>query len=287
MISSVGLPVRVGPVPGRAEPRIDLADLSIRFRTGAEAIQSVSLSVADGEFVAIVGPSGCGKTTVLNAIAGLLDPAEVEQRGNIRLEGRPVLASDGKARPGLGYVFQRDALLPWRTVLGNVELGLLIRGMPRAERETRAHALIDMAGLTGFEHYYPHQISGGMRQRTSLVRTLAYEPSVILMDEPFGALDAQNRIILQDELLRIWERTRKTILFVTHDLAEAIVLAQRVIVMSKRPGRVTRVYDIALPAPRDPLELRGTRAFAELEATIWSSLRDEFRADRRERHTGS
>ena len=279
--------MRVGTVAGRAEPRIDLADLSIRFRTGAEAIQSVSLSVADGEFVAIVGPSGCGKTTVLNAIAGLLDPAEVEQRGSIRLEGKAVFASDGKPRPGLGYVFQRDALLPWRTVLGNVELGLLIRGMPRAERESRAHALLDMAGLTGFEHYYPHQISGGMRQRTSLVRTLAYEPSVILMDEPFGALDAQNRIILQDELLRIWERTRKTILFVTHDLAEAIVLAQRVIVMSKRPGRVTRVYDIALPAPRDPLELRGTRAFAELEATIWSSLRDEFRADRRERHTGS
>jgi NitT/TauT family transport system ATP-binding protein len=282
MVTTVG---SVGPdgsgASGRSPARIQIADLSIRFRAGAEAVQSVGLSVADGEFVAVIGPSGCGKTTVLNAIAGLLDPDEVQQEGTIRLDDKPVGATDGKARPGLGYVFQRDALLPWRTVLGNVELGLLIRGVPRAERESRARALMEMAGLAGFEHYYPHQISGGMRQRTSLIRTLAYEPTVILMDEPFGALDAQNRIILQDELLRIWERTRKTILFVTHDLAEAIVLAQRVVVMSKRPGRITRVFEIDLPTPRDPLELRGSRAFAELETTIWATLRDEFRADQR------
>ncbi len=266
--------------PGRpfaAERRIELEDLFIRFRTGADAVQSVSLGVSDGEFVAIVGPSGCGKTTMLNAIAGLLDPLEVEQRGAIRLSGAAVGATDGRSRPNLGYVFQRDALLPWRTVQGNVELGLLIRGTPRHARDERVRSLLAMAGLTGFEHYYPHQISGGMRQRASLVRTLAYEPSVILMDEPFGALDAQNRMILQGELLRIWERTQKTILFVTHDLTEAIILAQRVVVMSKRPGRITRVYDIDLPAPRDPLELRGSREFAELETTIWASLREEFR----------
>jgi NitT/TauT family transport system ATP-binding protein len=258
--------------------RIEIDDLSIRFRSGAEVLRSVGLSVGDGELVAIVGASGCGKTTLLNAIAGLLAPDEVVQTGTIRVDGKPV-GVGARARPELGYVFQRDALLPWRTVLGNVELGLLIRGMPRPRRETRVRELIEMAGLDGFEHYYPHQISGGMRQRASLIRTLAYDPPVVLMDEPFGALDAQNRIILQAELLRIWERTRKTILFVTHDLAEAIVLAQRVVLMSKRPGRVKRVYDVDLPAPRDPLDLRGTRAFADLEATIWQSLREEFRDD--------
>ncbi len=262
-------------------PRIAIDDLSIRFRSGVEAVRSVGLSVADGEFVAIVGPSGCGKTTLLNAIAGLLDPEGVEQTGAIRLDGTDVAPYGAGDRGDLGYVFQRDALLPWRTVLGNVELGLLIRGMPRAEREAKAAALLEMAGLAGFEHYYPHQISGGMRQRTSLMRTLAYEPTVVLMDEPFGALDAQNRILLQGELLRLWERTRQTILFVTHDLAEAIVLAQRVILMSKRPGRIVRAYEIDLPEPRDPLELRGARAFAELEATIWESLREQFRADGR------
>ncbi len=246
---------------------VELDRLGVRFRHGVEAVRDVTLEVADGEFVAIVGPSGCGKSTILNAIARLFDPREVEASGRIGVDGT-----------NLGYVFQRDALLPWQTLLQNVQLGLVIRGMPKAQRLERARALLDMAGLAGFEHYYPHQVSGGMRQRTALIRTLAYEPSVILMDEPFGALDAQNRMLLQNELLRIWERTRRTILFVTHDLAEAIVLAQRVVVMSRRPGRVKAVYDVTLPHPRDVFALRGDPEFARLEATIWGALREEFQA---------
>jgi NitT/TauT family transport system ATP-binding protein len=155
---------------------------------------------------------------------------------------------------------------------------MTIRGTPKAERLRRARELMLTVGLEGFESYYPHQVSGGMRQRAQLIRSLAYEPEAILMDEPFGALDAQNRMLLQAELLRIWERRRTTILFVTHDLAEAIVLGQRVVVMSRRPGRIKRIYDIPLPSPRDPFELRASREFGELETSIWADLRDEFRA---------
>ncbi len=251
--------------------RIRVEGLHVGFRRGAEAIAGVDLDVASGELVAIVGPSGCGKSTLLNAIAGLLDPAEC------RLEGR--IAFDGATRrPDLGYVFQRDALLPWRTIAGNVGMGLEIRGVGRAARAARTKELVDLVGLSGFEDYYPHQVSGGMRQRASLIRTLAYDPEVILMDEPFGALDAQNRMILQGELLRIWERSQRTILFVTHDLVEAIVLGQRVVVFSKRPGTVKEVYAIDLPHPRDPFELRASPDFARLETRIWGRLRDEFRA---------
>ena len=257
--------------------RIDLENLTIRFRGGVEAVRDVSLSVASGEFVAIVGPSGCGKTTVLNAIANLLPRDQVELGGRILVDGRDV-RERGRRALDLGYVFQRDTLLPWRTIVPNVELGLLIGGVPSAEREARSRALVEMAGLAGFEHYFPHQLSGGMRQRTALIRTLAYDPPVTLMDEPFGALDAQNRMVLQAELLRIWERSRKTVLFVTHDLAEAIVLAQRVVLFSKRPRSVKRIYEIGLPYPRDPFELRGSEEFARLETTIWGTLREDFRA---------
>ncbi|HVR89299.1 MAG TPA: ABC transporter ATP-binding protein [Candidatus Limnocylindria bacterium] len=258
--------------------KVALDGLTIRFRGGVEAVQDVSLDVASGEFVAIVGPSGCGKSTVLNAIAGLLDPAVAVAEGRIALGGAEVARV--ARRPDLGYVFQRDALLPWETIEGNVEVGLVIRGMPKAARAARVAELLALAGLSEFAHYYPHQVSGGMRQRASLVRSLAYDPSLILMDEPFGALDAQNRMILQGELMRIWERTDTTILFVTHDLAEAITLAQRVVLFSKGPGRILAVYDIALPHPRDPFELRGTPEFARLETMIWTRLRDEFRTDR-------
>ena len=256
---------------------VTLDRVAVRFRTGAEALAEVSLDVGKGEFVAIVGPSGCGKTTLLNAIAGLLDPEDCAVSGRILVDG----AEPGR-RPrrevNLGYVFQRDALLPWQTIAQNVEVGLVIRDMPEHERRERVAALIDMAGLAGFERYYPHQVSGGMRQRASLVRTLAYDPQVILMDEPFGALDAQNRMLLQSELLRIWQLTPRTILFVTHDLAEAIVLAQRVVVMSRRPGRIKAIHRIDLPYPRDAFALRGTPEFGRLETTIWQGLRDEFRA---------
>ncbi len=255
---------------------VSLDGVGIRFRGGVEVLRDVSLEVGHGEFVAIVGPSGCGKSTLLNAIADLLDPAECEVTGAIAVDGH---AAKGRSRreANLGYVFQRDALLPWQTIAGNVEVGLVIRGTPERERAERSRALLEMAGLAGFERYYPHQVSGGMRQRAALVRTLAYDPQTILMDEPFGALDAQNRMLLQSELLRIWQLTPRTILFVTHDLAEAIVLAQRVVVLSRRPGRVKAVYDIGLPYPRDAFALRGSAEFGRLETTIWQSLRDEFR----------
>ena len=257
--------------------RISVDHLTLAFRRGVQVLDDVTIAVEAGEFVALLGPSGCGKSTLLNAVAGLLDPAECTAHGDISLDS--ALPGDRSLR--LGYVFQRDTLLPWRTLLANVQLGLEIRGLNGHARADRASELIRLVGLDGFEQYYPHQVSGGMRQRVQLIRTLAYEPEAILMDEPFGALDAQNRMLLQAELLRIWERTRMTILFVTHDLAEAITLAQRVVVLSKRPGRIKRVFDIPLPSPRDPFELRAAPAFGELEASIWQELRDEFRAVRR------
>ncbi len=259
---------------------ITFENVSISFHAGVEALRNVSFEVGSGELVTVIGPSGCGKSTMLSAIASLISPEEAQIRGKILINGTEV--RQGSGRGTLGYVFQRDTLFPWRTVLQNVAAGLEIRGLPRAERLEKARRLIDMVGLSGFEQYYPHQISGGMRQRTTLIRTLAYDPQVVLMDEPFGALDAQTRMILQGELIRIWAASRKTILFVTHDLAEAITLGERVIVFSKRPGTVTLIYDVPFPHPRDPIELRGSPAFAELEATIWSTVGREFRVDKRE-----
>jgi sulfonate transport system ATP-binding protein len=258
--------------------KIGIEGLRVVFPTGVEALREMTFEVAAGEFVTLVGPSGCGKTTVLNAIAGLLGPEEARVEGRILVDGVDVLRAGRPA--SLGYVFQRDALFPWRTVAQNVEAGLEIRAVPRAERHARVARLIDMVGLGGFEHYYPHQISGGMRQRTSLIRTLAYDPDVILMDEPFGALDAQTRMILQAELIRIWLDTRKTIVFVTHDLAEAITLGERVVVFSRRPGRITRVVDVPFAQPRDPFELHGSREFADLHAGVWRAVSAEFRAAR-------
>ena len=252
--------------------RISVDHTSIRFGR-LEVVSDVSLDVPSGDFVTIVGPSGCGKSTLLNAIAGLLSEADCKVQGGISIDG------SSRGTPSrLGYVFQRDTLLPWATLLANVQVGMTIRGIPKPERVRRARDLMKTVGLDEFESYYPHQVSGGMRQRTQLIRSLAYEPEAILMDEPFGALDAQNRMLLQAELLRIWDLRRVTIVFVTHDLAEAIVLGQRVVVMSRRPGRVKRIYEIPLPSPRDPFELRASPQFAQLETRIWGDLRDEFRA---------
>lgn len=258
--------------------KISVQGLGVKYHMGVEALRDVSFEVEHGEFVALIGPSGCGKSTILNAIASLVSHEEAEVSGKILMNG--VDARQEAARAGtLGYVFQRDALFPWRNVLQNVEAGLEVRGMAPAERRARTRELIQRVGLTGFEDYFPHKLSGGMRQRTALIRTLAYDPQLILMDEPFGALDAHTRLILQAELLRIWAQTRKTIIFVTHDLAEAITLGQRVILFSRRPGTIIQVYDIPFPYPRDPFELHGSSEFAELHASIWRTVSREFRAD--------
>jgi len=258
--------------------KISVEGLSLRFSQGVEVLTDVSFEVESGEFVTIVGPSGCGKSTVLNAIASLIGPEEAVITGNIRINGADIRGA--RQRDGtLGYVFQRDTLFPWRTVLQNVEAGLEIHGFSKSAREARAFELINLVGLSGFEHYFPHQISGGMRQRTSLIRTLAYDPQIVLMDEPFGALDAQTRMSLQGELIRIWAGRRKTIIFVTHDLAEAITLGERVIVFSKRPGTVRRIFQIPFLHPRDPFDLYGSREFADLQADIWRAVSQEFRID--------
>jgi NitT/TauT family transport system ATP-binding protein len=232
------------------------------------ALEAVSLAVEQGEFVAIVGPSGCGKSTLLLLINGLLHPTG----GRILLNGRPV-ASPG---PDRALVFQEFALLPWRTVLHNVELGLEVTGQPAAARREIARDNLRLVGLSAFERYFPHQLSGGMRQRVGIARALAVGPEVLLMDEPFGALDAQTRQIMGAELLRIWERDRKTIMFVTHDIDESIYLADRVVVMSANPGRVLEVLPIDLPRPRD-FEARNSPAFVEYRRRIWDRLEHEVR----------
>lgn len=257
--------------------RINIQGLGLRFHQGVETLRDVSFDVRSGEFVALVGPSGCGKSTALNVIASLISPDEAEISGVIQVDGVDI-RERADWNQSLGYVFQRDSLFPWRTVIRNVEAGLEIRGWKKSECRDRAQELINLVGLTGFEDYFPHQISGGMRQRTSLIRTLAYDPQIILMDEPFGALDAQTRMILQAELIRIWAAHRKTILFVTHDLAEAVTLAERVILFSKRPGSIKRICEVPFPHPRDPFELHGSKEFAEFHSDLWRTESEEFRA---------
>jgi NitT/TauT family transport system ATP-binding protein len=251
---------------------LNLEHLSLSYaqRDGAFlALADVDLSIRDGELVTIVGPSGCGKSTLLMLIAALLRPTS----GAVRLDGRLVTAPG----PDRALVFQDFALLPWRTVLANVGLGLELKGVPAAERDKIARRHIAMVGLGAFERSYPHQLSGGMRQRVGIARALAVEPEVLLMDEPFGALDAQIRQVMGSELLRIWERGRKTILFVTHDIDEAIYLADRTIVMSASPGRIIADIPVTLARPR-PLEIRNDPAFTAYRQRIWDLLQREVLA---------
>jgi NitT/TauT family transport system ATP-binding protein len=231
------------------------------------ALDTLSLGLDQGEFVTVVGPSGCGKSTLLNLVVGLLPPSA----GQILFRGRAV----NGINPEIGYVTQKDNLLPWRTLIENVELALEIRGTAKDERRRRAEKLIAQVGLTGFEEHYPHELSGGMRQRANIIRTLIYDPELILMDEPFGPLDAQTRIVLQDQLLKLWLGSRKTILFITHDLVEAITLADRVIVMTSRPGRVKHIAAVPIPRPRDVYQIHTSPEFREVYDTLWRELRPE------------
>jgi NitT/TauT family transport system ATP-binding protein len=235
------------------------------------ALEDFSLTVAQGEFVSIVGPSGCGKTTVLRIVAGLEEPSS----GELRIE-RTVSDS----RPVNSMVFQEHGLFPWLTVIDNVAYGLEMRGVPKRERLRRVEPFLSMIGLTGFRDHYPGQLSGGMKQRVSLARAFVNDPEILLMDEPFAALDAQNRIIMQDELLRIWEGTRKTVIFVTHSIDEAIALSDRIVVMSAGPGRITETIAVPFERPRSVPELRADARFGELTLRIWRSLEQAVKAGR-------
>jgi NitT/TauT family transport system ATP-binding protein len=261
------------PALEHARTRIAVEGLGKRFGTSGEltAVDNVSFAVREGEFVALLGPSGCGKSTILNIVAGLLPRSD----GRARIDGDPVEA--GQVNRKVGYVFQRDTVFPWRTVEANIGYGLEISGIAMPERAARVAKAIDAAGLTGFAHSFPCTLSGGMRQRVALMRTLIMEPEILLMDEPFGALDTHTKLDMHKTLLEIWERERQTVLFVTHDLAEALTLASRIILLSARPGRLKDDFDVPFPRPRDPVALRETAEFGRLYSHIWHSLGEEFR----------
>src|SRR3954466_5925327 len=236
---------------GPAAAMIEIDRVSQTFQTSGRqshlALSEISLRIEDGAFVSILGPSGCGKSTLLYIVGGFVNPTE----GVARVKGRAITGPG----PDRGPVFQEFALFPWKSVLGNVTYGLREQGVPRAEAEAQSRRLIEMVGLKGFEGFYPKELSGGMKQRVAIARTLAYHPAVLLMDEPFGALDAHTRTRLQNDLLNIWERDRKTVLFVTHSVDEAVFLSDKVVVMTRAPGRIKQIVDIDLPRPRRRAEL--------------------------------
>jgi NitT/TauT family transport system ATP-binding protein len=258
-------------------PKISLHGVTKSFsRRGRSdqltALDDITFDVQAGEFLVLVGPSGCGKSTLLDLLGGLAKPSS----GEILLDGEPVTG------PGLdrGVVFQQYALFPWRTAQANVEFGLEIKGISRRERAKRAREVLDLVDLTAFADRYPHELSGGMKQRVAIARSLAYEPEVLLMDEPYAALDAQTREILQDELLDIWRRTGTTIVFITHSIEEAVYLGERVAVMTSRPGRIKQVVDVELPDVGKDVDLRSTPEFAARRREIWELLHDEVRKAR-------
>ena len=257
-------------------PALELADITCRFaaREGGEpytAVANATLAVAEGEFVSVVGPTGCGKSTLLNVAAGLLEPSS----GSVSIFGQTLLASQGVNRRA-GYMFQADALMPWRTGLGNVVAGLEFRGVPAAEAAAKGEDWLRRVGLAGFGDRYPHQMSGGMRKRLALAQTLILSPDILLMDEPFSALDVQTRQLMENELLALWAEDRKSVLFITHDLEEAIALSDRVVVLSAGPAtRPIGNFKVELPRPRDVSEIRMTPAFLDLHREIWGAMKEE------------
>jgi NitT/TauT family transport system ATP-binding protein len=252
--------------------RIEIAGLTKRFLTPKgeifTAIHDVSLTVEPGQFCAIVGPTGCGKSTTLAQVSGLEHPSD----GSVIVGGQRV---DG-ITDGVSYMFQSDSLFPWKTVLGNVMMGPILLGTPKKQATTLALDWLRRVGLAGFEDRYPHQLSGGMRKRVAMAAALINRPRILLMDEPFGALDVQTKAIMQAELLQLWEELRPSVLFITHDLDEAVTLSDRVVIMTSSPGTVKDVFDIDLPRPRgDVQQLRHEPRFQELQGRIWESLKDE------------
>jgi NitT/TauT family transport system ATP-binding protein len=253
-------------------PIIDLSNLTKTYRSKGKtvlALKDVTLPVEQASFTTIVGPSGCGKSTLLKIIAGISLPYE----GHLRFKGKEITTIN----TDVGFVTQDSNLFPWLTLTENVEMALKIRGVSKEQRAQTAHKFIDTMQLTGFETHYPFELSGGMQKRCSIIRTLIYDPDVILMDEPFGPLDAQTRMVLQDELLRIWDTNKKTILFVTHDLTEAIALSDKVVLFTGRPGTVKRVFDVPLPRPRNVFEIHNEQGFTDLFHEIWGHFKTEIR----------
>jgi len=258
---------------GGRHPPSSLRSVTKRFRapdgSAYTAIRDLSMSVAPGEFCAVVGPTGCGKSTTLSLVAGL----EMPSAGEVLVNGEPVT----RIRPEVGFMFQTDAVFPWRPVLGNVAAGPLFRGVPRKDAIRDARDWIRRVGLAGFENHFPHQLSGGMRKRVALAQTLINAPGILMMDEPFSALDAQTRQIMSDELLSLWDLARPAVIFVTHDLEEAIAVADKVVVLTVGPGTVKAEFPVDLPRPRRTQEIRFDPRFVELYERIWHALRDEVR----------
>lgn len=252
-------------------PAIELDNVSIRFISpdgkATVALRNFSMQVRSGEFVAVVGPTGCGKSTTLGLITGLLKPT----LGSVHVMGQEVCDTD----PRIGFVFQNDAVFPWRSVIDNVAAGPLFRGMARKEAFALAQSWLARVGLEKFAEHYPHQLSGGMRKRVSLAQTFINKPEILLMDEPFSALDMQTRTLMQGELLKLWSEQSGSVVFVTHDIEEAIALADRVLVLTARPATLKRIYDVDLPRPRLMEEVRYQPQFIELSRRIWADLREE------------
>lgn len=262
---------QVGDDDRTEAPLLKVDSLSVEFERDESillALDRVSLEVPAGQFVCVVGASGCGKTTLLRAIDGLVTPSE----GTVLVDGRSAHPTHGD----MAVVFQQDALFPWRTVAQNVGLGLDVRGEQKARRQARAQECIDLVGLGGFENHYPHELSGGMRQRVNLARAVAVDPKILLMDEPFAALDAQTREVMQSELLSIWQHHKKTVVFITHQLDEAVLLGDRVIVLGAHPGRIREDITIDIPRPRE-LEVKRTPEFVDYVDRIWHLIEEEVR----------
>jgi NitT/TauT family transport system ATP-binding protein len=264
------------------QPAIEFTEVSQRFqpRTAAPftALHDVSLTVDEAEFCSIVGPSGCGKSTLLNMAAGLMRPTS----GLVRVQGKQITA----VNVDVGYVSQDSNLFPWMTARQNIELPLEIKGFSKSDRRALSGEWLRLVGLDGFADSYPHQLSGGMQKRCSIARTLVYDPNVVLLDEPFASVDAITRSLLQEMLLQLWSSKRKSVIFVTHDLNEAIALSDKVVVMTRRPGTVKAVVDIPLPRPRNVHEIGDTAEFAEIHQAVWRSFKAEIATGRPEDSTG-